>query len=87
MPIRLLTRAVQIGALLLAASAFADVNTPEANGTTPLHWAVYQQDAALVKRLLAAGAKLRSLAMPKLSRCCWPREPTWNRPMPKDKPR
>jgi len=35
----------------------ADVNAPEPNGTTPLHWAVYQRDAALVKRLLAAGAK------------------------------
>lgn len=34
-----------------------NVNAPEANGTTALHWAVYQQDAALVKRLLAAGAK------------------------------
>ena len=36
----------------------ADVNAPEANGTTPLHWAVYQRDAALVKRLLTAGAKV-----------------------------
>jgi ankyrin repeat protein len=45
-------------ALVGSGSAWADVNTPEANGTTPLHWAVYQQDAALVKRLLAAGAKV-----------------------------
>jgi len=36
----------------------ADVNAPEANGTTPLHWAVYQQDAELVKLLLAAHAKV-----------------------------
>lgn len=35
----------------------ANVNAPEPNGTTPLHWAVYQRDAAMVKRLLAAGAK------------------------------
>jgi ankyrin repeat protein len=35
----------------------ADVNAPETNGTTPLHWAVYQRDAGMVKRLLAAGAK------------------------------
>ena len=35
-----------------------DVNAPEANGTTALHWAVYQQDAGLVKRLLAAHAKV-----------------------------
>jgi uncharacterized protein len=35
----------------------ADVNAPETNGTTPLHWAVYQRNAGMVKRLLAAGAK------------------------------
>jgi uncharacterized protein len=45
-------------ALIGSGLALADVNTPDANGTTPLHWAVYQQDAALVKRLLAAGAKV-----------------------------
>lgn len=36
----------------------ADVNAPEANGTTALHWAVYQRDRAVVKLLLAAGAKV-----------------------------
>ncbi len=37
----------------------AGVNTPEAggNGTTALHWAVYQQDEPLVEALLAAGAE------------------------------
>ncbi len=35
----------------------SDVNAPDANGATPLHWAVYQRDTALVKLLLAAGAK------------------------------
>jgi ankyrin repeat protein len=84
--IRLLTRAAQYSAFLIAAACIAgsvggddliravkagdvnavetmikhgaDVNAPEANGTTPLHWAVYQRDAALVKRLIAAGAKV-----------------------------
>jgi ankyrin repeat protein len=34
----------------------ADVNQAESDGTTPLHWAVYHDDADLVARLLAAGA-------------------------------
>ena len=36
----------------------ADVNAPEANGTTPLHYAVYNEDADLVERLIKAGAKV-----------------------------
>jgi ankyrin repeat protein len=36
----------------------ADVNEPEANGTTPLHYAVYNEDADLVERLIKAGAKV-----------------------------
>ncbi len=100
-----LIQAVKAGDQTAVASLIkqgADVNAPEANGTTALHWAAYQRDAAIVKRLLAAGAKpergerirfhadagsRRQLAKPKSSRCCWLREPTWNRPMPKDKPR
>ncbi len=37
----------------------ADVNVPEAsgNGTTALHWAVYQHDVELVRALLRAGAE------------------------------
>ena len=35
----------------------ADVNAPEADGTTALHWAVHQNDLDLVDRLLRAGAK------------------------------
>ncbi len=47
-------------AVLLAGNALAD-NAPagdarEADGSTPLQWAVYRDDAAEVKRLLAAGA-------------------------------
>jgi ankyrin repeat protein len=34
-----------------------DVNAGEPNGTTPLHYAVYQEDLDLVDRLLKAGAK------------------------------
>jgi len=34
----------------------ADVNAPLADGTTALHWAVYQNDDAMVADLLAAGA-------------------------------
>jgi len=33
-----------------------DVNAAEADGTTPLHWAVYQGDVDLVDRLIKAGA-------------------------------
>ena len=34
----------------------ADVNEPEADGTTALHWAVYRDDAVLVDRLIEEGA-------------------------------
>jgi uncharacterized protein len=35
----------------------ADVNAAESDGTTPLHYAVYHDDVALVESLLKAGAK------------------------------
>jgi hypothetical protein len=35
----------------------ADVNSVEADGTTPLHWAVRNRDGELVQLLLRAGAK------------------------------
>ncbi len=35
----------------------ADVNLAQADGTTPLHWAAYQLDADLVRRLIAKGAR------------------------------
>jgi len=38
----------------------ADVNQPEADGTTALHWAVHQNDTELVSRLLRAGAKVNA---------------------------
>src|SRR4029078_12302943 len=34
-----------------------DVNAPEADGTTALHWAVHQNDLDLVERLIRAAAK------------------------------
>lgn len=37
-----------------------DVNTPEADGMTALHWAVYLNDAATAEVLLRAGANLRT---------------------------
>ena len=36
----------------------ADVNAPEADGTTALHWAAHHGDVELVRRLVRAGAKV-----------------------------
>ena len=38
-----------------------DVNAAEADGTTPLHWAVYQNDPDLVDRLIKAGANVNAM--------------------------
>lgn len=38
----------------------ADVNAPQADGTTALHWAAYHDDATLAKQLLKAGANAKS---------------------------
>jgi uncharacterized protein len=37
-----------------------DVNVPESDGTTALHWAVYRNDEALVDQLIKAGAKVNA---------------------------
>ena len=37
-----------------------DVNAPETDGTTALHWAVRNADRTLVDALLAAGAKVNA---------------------------
>ena len=37
-----------------------DVNAPEADGTSPLHWAVWSEDVETVTVLLRAGAKVRA---------------------------
>ena len=36
----------------------ADVNAPQADGATALHWAVYHEDVTLIDELLRAGAKV-----------------------------
>jgi ankyrin repeat protein len=43
-------------AALEAIRAGADVNAPQGDGTTPLHWAVYKVDPELVTELLKRGA-------------------------------
>src|ERR1700704_5738600 len=37
-----------------------DVNAPEVDGTTALHWAVRNDDADLVDRLIRAGANVKT---------------------------
>ena len=38
----------------------ADVNAPQADGTTALHWAAYHDDLDLANRLVAAGASVKA---------------------------
>ena len=38
----------------------ADVNAPEPDGTTALHWAVHHNDLDLVQRLIRAGANVNA---------------------------
>ncbi len=38
----------------------ADVNAPQGDGSTALHWAVYNGDAELTRLLLAAGADAKA---------------------------
>jgi uncharacterized protein len=45
---------------LLGRRPAIDVNTPESDGTTALHWAVHQDDVDLVQRLIRAGANVRA---------------------------
>lgn len=46
------------GAILQLIDKRADVNAPQPDGTTALHWAAYHDDLELAKRLLAAGANV-----------------------------
>lgn len=47
-------------AISAALAAKADVNAPEADGTTALEWAVRQGDAKLIDQLLKAGADVKA---------------------------
>ena len=38
----------------------ADVNAPQADGATALHWAVYHDDLPMIERLLAGGARVNT---------------------------
>ena len=51
-------RAAQHTAALAALAERADPNQTEPDGTTPLHWAVHNNDAELVAKLIAAGANV-----------------------------
>ncbi|MSV35993.1 MAG: ankyrin repeat domain-containing protein [Bryobacterales bacterium] len=48
------------GALRALIQKRADVNVPQADGATALHWAVYRDDLAMVDLLLGAGAKVKT---------------------------
>lgn len=41
--------------------AEAEINIPSVDGTTPLHWAVYNQNVELVERLILAGADVNAI--------------------------
>jgi uncharacterized protein len=60
-------------AVLSQLKAKADVNAPQADGTTALHWAVHHDDLATTKALLAVGAKVtatNNYGVPPLSLAC-----------------
>ena len=56
-----LVKAGQNDAALQLVREGVDVNTPESNGTSALHYAVYQGDLALVNALIAAGAEVNTV--------------------------
>jgi len=51
-------RDAQHAAALAALAERADPNQAEPDGTTPLHWAIHNNDADLVAKLIAAGANV-----------------------------
>jgi uncharacterized protein len=62
-PNRRLVEAVKSGDRATAITLLGrriDVNVPEIDGTTALHWAVHHDDVDLVDRLIAAGANVKA---------------------------
>lgn len=56
--------AVQLGnaaAVRALLAQKADVNAPQPDGATALHWAIYRDDVAMVNLLLKAGAKVNAV--------------------------
>src|SRR5262245_42487768 len=47
-------------AILALLKKKADVNAPQSDGATPLHWAAYWEDAETTGMLLHAGAQVNS---------------------------
>ena len=54
------SRSNDVATVLAAIEQGADVATPAADGTTALHWAVYNDNATLAARLIAAGADVNA---------------------------
>ena len=50
----------------------ADVNAPQADGATALHWAVFRSDKEMVDLLLRAGANPKAANREAPRRCGWP---------------
>src|SRR5256885_6373574 len=50
-----------VRAILATPRGKAAVNTAEPDGTTPLHWAVRADEAAMVRTLIAAGANVNAV--------------------------
>jgi ankyrin repeat protein len=55
-PVVAAARASDVAAVRLRISEKADVNAPESDGTTALHWAVQQSNRPMIDLLLGAGA-------------------------------
>ena len=74
-----LVEAVKSGGSSAAIALIAkrvDVNAPEVDGTTALHWAVHRSDVDLVDRLIRAGADVKAKNQcrrhtTRRSRRCW----------------
>ena len=49
-----------------------DVNAPQADGATALHWAVKWDDLAMTDQLIRAGADVKAAIASARPRCIWP---------------